>query len=487
MKQLSAPLEAYYQHIELLHQGATVVTYAAEQLQSSTAVVIKMLDFKKIQAWKALELFEREVTVLQGLSHSAIPDYIDAFQADYEGHSYYCLVQTRVQGQTLQQWIDAEHRFIEPEIKSLATQLLAVLVYLHGFNPPIIHRDIKPDNLIWHSNILSVLDFGGVLKHLGPAQSTVVGTYGYMAPEQFQGKARVESDLYSVGMTLAHALSHVHPSGMESYGLSINISPYLQCSDGLLHWLRTLTALVPEERFQSARQALTALSSLGNDKIQTGLRAPRSSDALALDPPKDSYNSSASSHLVLSPPKPPSALALTGYILEKHPQKTLFKTQGKNAIGVRTALQIDLFVSLPAVIMLGVLKLVGYTWLMSALLPSALFLPIVAFFLLMARFSQLELQITPQGWTYKKRIGSWTVQTNQGDLNTARFRAYALGASIKKPSPESPAALGLIDETIAGEKVVHMGLPLEAYAYIADTLNADLQAFIDSESDHLLD
>ena len=75
MKQLTEPLEARYQHIELLHQGATVATYAAEQLTAPTAVIVKMLDFKKIQAWKALELFEREATVLRGLSHPAIPEY----------------------------------------------------------------------------------------------------------------------------------------------------------------------------------------------------------------------------------------------------------------------------------------------------------------------------------------------------------------------------------------------------------------------------
>jgi eukaryotic-like serine/threonine-protein kinase len=69
-----------------------VVTYAAEHSSSSTAVVIKMLDFKKIQAWKVLELFEREATVLQGLSHPAIPEYIDAFQVEYEGCPYYWTV-----------------------------------------------------------------------------------------------------------------------------------------------------------------------------------------------------------------------------------------------------------------------------------------------------------------------------------------------------------------------------------------------------------
>jgi len=113
MKSLSTPLEARFQEIQLLHQGAAVTTYAAQQAEAPQSVVIKMLDLKKIQAWKALELFEREVAVLQGLEHAAIPEYIDAFEAQYAGQDYYCLLQQRVPGQTLQQLIDAQTRFAE--------------------------------------------------------------------------------------------------------------------------------------------------------------------------------------------------------------------------------------------------------------------------------------------------------------------------------------------------------------------------------------
>lgn len=456
MKQRTEPLEAYYHDICLLHEGAHLVTYAAVESATDTAVVIKMLDFKKIQAWKALELFEREVTVLQGLSHPAIPEYRDAFQANYCAQSFYCLVQKRVPGQTLQQWIDRGYRFTEAEIVELGKQLLEVLRYLHGFLPPIIHRDIKPENLIWHDSQLSVLDFGGVLKHLGPAQSTVVGTYGYMAPEQFQGKARLESDLYSVGMTLAHALSHVHPSQMQSSGLSIDISSHLQCSAPLLQWLKKLTALVPESRFQNAEQALSALMYTTGDSIQ----------ALKAENARDVYVSSPMPDLSVS------ARDLTGIVIEETPEKLDLQIQLKNGVSTQMALKIDAFVVLPGLLMAGILKWVGYSWLLAALLPSSLVIPVVIFFLLTLHYAQLHVTMTPTGVVSQKRLGAFRFQKQIFEPGAVQFSAKALGATIRQPDAQSPASLRLLDHDTAEERVLHLGLPLKTYTYIADRLNA---------------
>ena len=82
---------------------------------------------------------------------------------------------------------------IEIEVKQIVEQVLLILVYLHSLDPPVIHRDIKPDNIIRdRQGNIYLVDFGAVQNtyHNTLMQgSTVVGTYGYMSPEQFRAKA----------------------------------------------------------------------------------------------------------------------------------------------------------------------------------------------------------------------------------------------------------------------------------------------------------
>ncbi|MEO0868905.1 MAG: protein kinase, partial [Cyanobacteria bacterium J06642_11] len=89
------------------------------------------------------------------------------------------------------------------------------LDYLHGLNPPIIHRDVKPQNIIWSQNgRIFLVDFGAVqtvYQNTIAFSSTVVGTFGYMAPEQFRGQAYPTTDLYGLGTTLLALLTHQNP------------------------------------------------------------------------------------------------------------------------------------------------------------------------------------------------------------------------------------------------------------------------------------
>ena len=96
----------------------------------------------------------------------------------------------------------------QKEIREIATGLLGVLDYLHGRAPPVIHRDIKPSNVLLRPDgTPALIDFGGMRawQPAGAAGATVVGTFGYMAPEQAAGQATPASDLYALGATLLHA------------------------------------------------------------------------------------------------------------------------------------------------------------------------------------------------------------------------------------------------------------------------------------------
>lgn len=256
--------ERYRLESRLAHNQ--VETWKAQCLKDNTWVVVKILKLTEISNWKTQELFEREAKALKHLKHPAIPTYLD-YLVDPAAGAYY-LVHTWVEGQSLAQMLTAGQVFDEAFVVNLAEQILAILSYLHAFSPPIIHRDLKPSNLIWDGNRVHLIDFGGVLEVLTPqGGSTVTGTYGYMAPEQFAGKALPASDLYSLGATLMHLLSGQLPSELLNPQLQLALPEKLPISGRLRFWLEQLTAYQLAQRFQTAESALAQLQALSSQSI----------------------------------------------------------------------------------------------------------------------------------------------------------------------------------------------------------------------------
>jgi serine/threonine protein kinase len=127
----------------------------------------------------------------------------------------FVLIQTYVDGRSLEQHLKAGRTFSQTEVEALARSLLEILIYLQEHEPPIIHRDIKPSNILLTDRSgnspgkVYLVDFGSVQTIAAQAGSTitVVGTYGYMPPEQFGGRVSPASDLYSLGTTLIYLLT----------------------------------------------------------------------------------------------------------------------------------------------------------------------------------------------------------------------------------------------------------------------------------------
>ncbi len=202
-------------------EGSQGKTYDAVDKLKGRPVVVKRMEVRGAKTWKELELAEREVNVLRSLSHSKLPAYYDHFEED--GALF--LVMEKIEGESLGTMKRRHGALSEKDVRRLLEDAADVLRYLHGRTPPVIHRDLKPGNVIRRPNgTFAFVDFGAVRERLKPeGGSTVVGTFGYMAPEQFQGRALPASDVYAIGATALTMLTGQEPEDMPHKGLAVDV------------------------------------------------------------------------------------------------------------------------------------------------------------------------------------------------------------------------------------------------------------------------
>ena len=256
-----------YQCDRRLGKQAGRQTLLARDLKTQQQVVVKLLSFSSDFNWEDLKLFQREVETLKSLSHPAIPQYLDSFEIDTPSRKGFALVQTYIEAKSLQEYLCDGRTFSESEVKQLATALLDILAYLHQRQPPVIHRDIKPSNILLKNRSgnsvgeVYLVDFGAV-QTLATQQGktvTVVGTYGYMPPEQFGGRAVPASDLYGLGATLIALITKQHPADLPQQDLQIEFEQFTQLSPGFTNWLKWMTHPNLERRPASVQMAKEVL------------------------------------------------------------------------------------------------------------------------------------------------------------------------------------------------------------------------------------
>ncbi|MEP0752244.1 SUMF1/EgtB/PvdO family nonheme iron enzyme [Trichocoleus sp. Lan] len=257
-----------YRAVAPLGKGGFGRTFRAidEAKPSKPACVIKQ--FFPIQqgtdtANKAAELFHQEAVRLEELgNHPQIPELLAHFEEEKRQY----LVQQFINGQNLAQILEQKGAFSETEIRSLLTDLLRVLKFVHS--KQVIHRDIKPENIIRRQvdNQLVLVDFGAAKFATGTALArtgTVIGDFRYIAPEQAVGKGVFASDLYSLGVTCIHLLTNVEP--LELFDTDEDAwvwQNYLQnsVSDELRSILDKMIQRGAKRRYQSAEDVINALT-----------------------------------------------------------------------------------------------------------------------------------------------------------------------------------------------------------------------------------
>jgi ankyrin repeat protein len=252
-----------YRIVDSLGQGGSGTTYLAEDLQSGQPVALKALSLRHMTDWKPIALFEREARVLAQLNHPAIPRYLEYFHVDTASNRSFYIAQQLAPGESLAALVQKAWRASQEEVRHIAIQILEILVYLHELTPPVTHRDIKPSNIIRNlDGQVFLVDFGAVQDtyyNTFMRGSTVVGTYGYMAPEQFRGQSVPATDLYGLAATLLFLLTHRSPTDLPTDGLKLDFRSRVQIPEEFADWLEKMLEPDVEDRFRSAKEALFML------------------------------------------------------------------------------------------------------------------------------------------------------------------------------------------------------------------------------------
>ena len=207
-------LQNRYRIVQLLKAGGMGEVYEAFDERLSSQVALKRLTILNPNP-AVLQAFKREAKLLANLRHPALPRVSDHFE---EQQSQF-LVMEFVAGPDLDDILQAQNKpFSINVVLRWADQLLDALDYLHSQNPPILHRDIKPQNLkVTDRGQIMLLDFGIAKGSVGLAATasnlSIFGyTPGYAPLEQMQGVGTSErSDLYALGATLYHLITNVTP------------------------------------------------------------------------------------------------------------------------------------------------------------------------------------------------------------------------------------------------------------------------------------
>ncbi len=279
-KESLAPLLGRYRPSDALAKGAFGKTFVAvdEAKPSKPICVIKQFAPKDpSSASIALRLFQHEAEQLDRLGkHPQIPELMAHFEQDKRQY----IVQEFVDGQNLKDEIKTRGTFFdEIETIQLLKDLLPVLTFIHGAG--VIHRDIKPDNIIRRSadRALFLIDFGAakhaVSESALAAPGTVIGTPHYDAPEQAVGQATFASDIYGLAATCINLMTGESPN----YRLYSHAEggwvwqQYLKApvSEQLVAIINKMLARELKNRFKSSEEVLQALQSISSSGSTSGL------------------------------------------------------------------------------------------------------------------------------------------------------------------------------------------------------------------------
>ncbi len=208
-----------YSIIQQLTSSAMSATYAGRDKDGHSVIIKELATGSMMQsASKTRELFLRECSILAKIKHDQICKILDTFSESDRDY----LVLEYIPGKTLRKYRETQGSLNDRNILEIAMQMCEILQYLHEQEPPIIHRDLTPENWIIDNNgRVFLIDFGVANHYLSDLTRTIVGKNAYMAPEQVRGKAGFQSDVYAIGATLYHLVTGEDPEALSECAIPL--------------------------------------------------------------------------------------------------------------------------------------------------------------------------------------------------------------------------------------------------------------------------
>jgi len=260
-----------YDIIEELGRGGMAIVFKARERQLERDVAIKVLPFSLAFDKEFVERFQREARTSAKLEH---PNIIPIYRVGKSGRVIY-FVMKFLRGKPLSAVLAARGSLPPGEIRQVLAQVGRALAYAHKSG--IVHRDIKPDNVMFDEHGLAVVTDFGIAKAATGGKLTgtgmSIGTPHYMSPEQARAQPLDgRSDLYSLGVVAYQCLTGSVPfDGEDSFSIGYKHimeevpTPPLETSDkrDLFEIIRKMMAKSPDDRFQSAEELVTVLEGAG--------------------------------------------------------------------------------------------------------------------------------------------------------------------------------------------------------------------------------
>ncbi|MBD1937673.1 serine/threonine-protein kinase [Microcoleus sp. FACHB-68] len=268
-----ALLNNRYQILQTVGSGGFGETFLAEDTQMPSARRCAIKQLKPVTNNPQInqivqERFQREAAILEELGDSN--PQIPRLYAYFSEAAQFYLVQEWVEGETLTKKLKTAGLLSESSVRALLANILPVLDYVH--TKRIVHRDIKPDNIIWRQRdgLPVLIDFGAVKETMNTelssqensSRSIAIGTPGFMPGEQAAGKPVYSSDLYALGLTAIYLLTGRLPQQLDSdahtgeilwHRHALNVTP------ALVTVLDKAIQSHPQQRYPTAREMLNAL------------------------------------------------------------------------------------------------------------------------------------------------------------------------------------------------------------------------------------
>jgi serine/threonine protein kinase len=264
---VKAALKEEYEIVQELGRGGMAIVYKARERQLERDVAIKVLPFSLAFDAEFVERFQREARTSAKLEH---PNIIPIYRVGRSGRVIY-FVMKFLRGESLSERLEKQESLSPEEIGKILAQTAGALGYAHKNG--IVHRDIKPDNIMFDETGHAILTDFGIAKAATGTRLTgtgmSIGTPHYMSPEQARAQTLDgRSDIYSLGVVAYQCLAGCVPfDGEDSFSIGYKHimedlpEPEMKTvgQRSLFQIIQRMLAKAPEDRFQSAEELVAAL------------------------------------------------------------------------------------------------------------------------------------------------------------------------------------------------------------------------------------